>query len=177
MNSKTLFFKSLIGLFLVLVIASGSFAAENGQVVDEFFPEGLVDAEQRYVDTANLHGKIFALYFSASWCRGCAAFSRILVPFRDRHHENFEVVMLGFDNSAEDMFAYMKNYSMLWPAVAWESPIRTALKEKFAVSEIPKLIVVAPNGQVITTDGYKQIEHMGDAALDNWLKVSGLPAK
>ena len=177
MNSKTVIFRSLVSLFLLFAIVSGAFAAGNSQAVDEFFPEGLIDADQHYVDSAGLHGKVFALYFSASWCRGCAAFSRILVPFRDRHHENFEVVMLGFDNSAEDMFAYMKNYSMLWPAVAWESPIRTALKEKFAVSEIPKLIVLSPEGQVITTDGYKQIEHMGDAALENWLKMSGLPAK
>lgn len=169
--------------FLILIFALinvSGFAAESAiestpdkaSVFEEFFPDGLIDAEQNSVDTANLEGKLFALYFSASWCRGCVAFSRILVPFRNRHQEKFEVVLIGFDHNSPDMHAYMKNYEMLWPAVQWDSPSRIALKERFKVTDIPTLIVLAPDGRVITTDGYKQIDLMGDEALENWLKLA-----
>ena len=143
-----------------------------GTVLDEYFPEGLIDAEQKYVDPAGLEGKIFALYFSASWCRGCVAFSRVLVPFRNQHQDKFEVVLVGFDHSSADMHAYMTGYQMLWPAIAWDSPVRLALKERFKVSDIPTLIVIAPDGRLITTDGYKQIDNLGEAAMENWLKAA-----
>lgn len=147
-------------------------AAMKSTVLDEYFPDGLVDGDQNYVDPAGLEGKLFALYFSASWCRGCAAFSRILVPFRNRHQDKFEVVLLGFDHSTIEMHSYMKTYLMQWPAVAWESPTRIALKERYKISDIPTLIVIAPDGRVITTEGTKQIELMGDEALENWLKIA-----
>ncbi len=162
----------LVAIFFSAAMAGAADNTGTASVLDEYFPDGLVDVEQKYVDAAGLDGKIFALYFSASWCRGCVAFSRILVPFRDRHQEKFEVVLVGFDHNSVDMHSYMKNYLMLWPAIAWDSPSRLALKERFKVSEIPTLIVIAPNGKIITTDGYKQIESLGDAALENWLKVA-----
>ncbi len=169
---KTVLKLVLAALFCAAAMAGAADNSGAASVLDEYFPDGLVDVEQKYVDAAGLDGKIFALYFSASWCRGCAAFSRILVPFRNRHQEKFEVVLIGFDYSTVEMHSYMKNYLMLWPAVAWDSPVRLALKERFKVSEIPTLIVIAPDGRIITTDGYKQIESLGDAALENWLKIA-----
>ncbi len=165
---------------MLFIVAGDLFAAAAApvqkSVLNEYFPDGLIDAEQQYYDNARLEGKVFALYFSASWCRGCAAFSRILVPFRNRHQENFEVVLVGFDYSAIEMQSYMQTYEMLWPAIAWDNPARLAAKERFKVSEIPALIVIAPDGRVITTDGYKQIDLMGDAALENWLKIANNPS-
>ncbi|MDD3146941.1 MAG: thioredoxin-like domain-containing protein [Candidatus Riflebacteria bacterium] len=177
MNAKNLkiALQRTLVILLFLVAAGNVFATGNSvaqPVLDEFFPDGLIDADQQYYDNDRLEGKVFALYFSASWCRGCAAFSRILVPFRNRHQENFEVVLVGFDHSAIEMQSYMKTYEMLWPAIAWDNPARLAVKERFQVSEIPALIVIAPDGRVITTEGYKQIDHMGDAALENWLKIA-----
>jgi len=145
-------------------------------VLEDFFPEGLLDADKQYVDPVVLENKVFALYFSASWCRGCAAFSPTLVKMRNANSDRFEVVLVGFDNSADDMYNYMKRYAMLWPAVDWESPVRLALKERFSVSEIPALIVVAPDGRIITTDGYKQILNVGEEVLQTWLQSVQAPA-
>lgn len=163
----------VVVLFLAApCVAKAAVDTRTSTVLDEYFPEGLIDAEQKYIDPAGLEGKIFALYFSASWCRGCVAFSRVLVPFRNQHQEKFEVVLVGFDHNSADMHSYMINYQMLWPAIAWDSPVRLALKERFKVSDIPTLIVIAPDGRLITTDGYKQIDNLGDAAMENWLKVA-----
>lgn len=162
----------IMSLMFAGVLSAAPETPVQKSVLDEFFPDGLIDAEQQYYDNARLEGKLFALYFSASWCRGCAAFSRILVPFRNRHQETFEVVLVGFDHSALEMQSYMQTYEMLWPAIAWDNPARLAIKERFNISEIPTLLVIAPDGRIITTDGYKQIDLMGDAALDSWLKIA-----
>lgn len=166
--------------FLILVMLLGalslSSANETGNAenpMEKLFPDGLVDESQAVHDVAaSLDGKLVGLYFSASWCRGCVTFSKILVPFRNRHAGQFEVILLGFDKSSSEMHEYMKNYEMTWLAVPWESPSRLAIKEYFKISDIPTLIVLAPDGRVITTDGYKQVDLMGDEALQHWLKIA-----
>ncbi len=162
--------------FAAQIEASATPATPVKPVLEDFFPEGLLDADKQYVDPAVLENKVFALYFSASWCRGCAAFSPTLVKMRNANSDRFEVVLVGFDNSADDMYNYMKRYAMLWPAVDWESPVRLALKERFDVSLIPALIVVAPDGRIITTDGYKQIQNVGEEVLQTWLQSVQTPA-
>lgn len=175
-NNKT----GLGSLLLVLVMLLGALSVVSANEtnnaanpMEKLFTDGLVDESQAVHDVAaSLDGKLVGLYFSASWCRGCVTFSKILVPFRNRHAEQFEVVLLGFDKSTVEMHDYMKNYEMTWLAVPWESPSRLAIKEHFKISDIPTLIVLAPDGRVITTDGYKQVDLMGDEALQHWLKIA-----
>ncbi len=152
--------------------AGGSLIAAEGTFLDEAFPDGLLNADQQEFPVAEIEGKIMALYFSASWCRGCAAFSRILVPFHEKHGEVFEVVMAGFDNNSADMHAYMKDYGMTWAAIPYDSSARLAMKEKFSVTEIPQLIIMTSAGRVLTLDGYKQVQLMGDEALAHWQKLA-----
>ncbi|MFZ5952239.1 MAG: thioredoxin-like domain-containing protein [Candidatus Rifleibacteriota bacterium] len=167
--------KKIVMLVLMIVLAGCcAYAQEssNNNVWEENFPDGLVDAAQNPVGVDALEGKIVGLYFSASWCRGCAAFSRNFVPFRNKHQEKFEVVMVGFDYSTVEMHDYMTKYQMEWTAIPYESPARLAMKERFKVSEIPTLIIMAPNGKVITQDGFQQVDLMGDEAIPHWEKMA-----
>lgn len=164
-------------LLVMLVAFSGAIYADeaaNGEnAMEKLFSDGLIDKNQLDHDVAaSLDGKLVGLYFSASWCRGCCAFSRILVPFRNRYAENFEVVLVGFDHSSLEMLDYMTQYEMSWLAIPWESPSRLAIKEFYKISDIPTLLVLAPNGRMITTDGYQQVDLMGDEAMQHWLKMA-----
>lgn len=171
-------FRSLL-LVLVILLATGlpGFAADTDastNVIEQLFPDDLIDAAENKHDTAaSLDGKLVGLYFSSSTCRGCLVFSRILVPMRDRYADQFEVVLLGFDKSHAEMLDYMKNYEMKWLAIPWDHPARLAVKEHFAVSIIPTMIVLDSRGRVLTTDGHKQVEVMGEEeALQHWLKLA-----
>ncbi|MEW6709110.1 MAG: thioredoxin-like domain-containing protein [Candidatus Riflebacteria bacterium] len=166
--------KIIVLVLMVLFTGLCSYAQEPTMpnVWEENFPDGLVDAAQNPVGVDVLEGKIIGLYFSASWCRGCAAFSRTFVPFRNKHQEKFEVVMVGFDYSTVEMHDYMNKLQMEWTAIPYESPARLAMKERFKVSEIPTLIIMAPNGKVITQDGYQQVDLMGDEAIPHWEKMA-----
>ena len=158
--------------FFLLTTTAWTQESTPSNIWEENFPDGLVDALQNPLSVDNLDGKIVGLYFSASWCRGCAAFSRIFVPFRNKHQEKFEVVMVGFDYSLPEMHDYMTKYNMEWTAIPYESPARIAMKERFKVSEIPTLIIFAPNGKVITQDGKEQVELMEDEAIAHWEKMA-----
>jgi hypothetical protein len=46
------------------------------------------------------------------------------------------------------------------------------MKERFGVSEIPTLIVMTPEGKVITEDGYQQVDLMQDEAIEHWLNMA-----
>lgn len=166
-------FYLLIVFSLLLTVSCWAETASNGaNVWEENFPDGLVNDQQNSLSVDNLEGKMVGLYFSASWCRGCAAFSRVFVPFRNRHQEKFEVVMVGFDYSAPEMFDYMTQYKMTWTAIPYDSPARLAMKERFKISEIPTLIIFTPDGKVITEDGQQQVDLMGDEAVAHWEKMS-----
>jgi nucleoredoxin len=166
--------KIITGLLLVMLMTGGLMAAEGvtENVWEKNFPDGLVDAQQTSHSVDALEGKLVGLYFSASWCRGCVAFSRTFVPFREKHADKFEVVMVGFDYSTVEMHSYMQGYNMSWLAIPYESPARLAMKERFGVSEIPTLIVMTPEGKVITEDGYQQVDLMQDEAIEHWLNMA-----
>lgn len=173
MKLKSRAFYALLALFILAFSPVFSAGESSAGYLEQTFPDGLIDADQQEYALDNLEGKIIGLYFSASWCRGCAAFSRILVPFRDKHSEVFEVVLVGFDNNSNDMHAYMKDYGMAWAAIPYESSARLAMKEHFAVSEIPQMIIMTSEGRVLTKDGYQQVQLMGDEALAHWQKLVG----
>ncbi|GAB4283705.1 MAG: hypothetical protein Kow0029_30000 [Candidatus Rifleibacteriota bacterium] len=163
----------LLALF-AFVLFQPVFAGENNfaNPWEEFFPDGLIDADNNVIPIEHLEGKIVGLYFSASWCRGCCSFSREFVPFRNKHSDKFEVVLVGFDYSAAEMASYMKNYKMKWTAIPWDSPSRLAMKEKYQISEIPTLIIFSPNGKIITMDGHQEVMTMGDEAITHWEKMA-----
>ncbi|VDN26951.1 unnamed protein product [Gongylonema pulchrum] len=87
--------------------------------------------------------KVVALYFSAHWCPPCRQFTPILKEFYEEvDGEQLEIVFVSLDHSADDLNAYVK-----------ESHGDCKLKSKYNVTGIPMLIVVKPNGDIITKNG------------------------
>ena len=76
-------------------------------------------------DSAPLAGKKFlAVYYSASWCGPCRAFTPDLVKWYKRNKSKaglFELVFVSADRSEEQMAAYMVDDKMPWPALEFPS--------------------------------------------------------
>jgi nucleoredoxin len=161
--------KTLLSLLLLLPLTS--FAS-----LEELLGTELVDAKGDKVETSSLEGKVIGLYFSASWCGPCRAFTPQLVEFRDRNDDRFEVVFVSSDRSAEDEQAYMKDYDMEWPAISFDSPLRQELGAKYGIRGIPSLIIIDDQGNLITEDGRSEISGSdSDArkALREWRRTAG----
>lgn len=61
-----------------------------------------------------------AVYHGAGWCPPCQLFSPLLAEFyhdADKTKLRFQLVMVNYDRSDDDMIAYMRQHAMEFPAV------------------------------------------------------------
>jgi len=115
----------------------------------------MVDAEGRpYRDDHLQDKKYFALYFGASWCAPCHAFSPALVKFLNDalpKHPELEAVFLSDDKTLPPMYAYMKEEKMPMPAVPPQSVNQSSFLLSYASQMIPQLVIVDRFGRVLAT--------------------------
>jgi thiol-disulfide isomerase/thioredoxin len=109
-----------------------------GDVVREEFEPGLAP--------------YLAVYHGASWCGPCQRFSPRLAEFyrdADKTKLRFQLLMVNYDRSDEDMVAYMRQHKMEFPAV------RRGDAGKWGASTgdgIPNLIIIdTATGKVVTS--------------------------
>ena len=117
------------------------------------FPEGLVDANGQDVDLATLKNKTVAVYCSDHWCPPCRVFTPQLVKFANANKAKLAVVFISSDKDEAQMFAYMKETKMPWPAVPFRSAGGGAIKMEQGVTGIPTLLVYGKNGDLLTKNG------------------------
>jgi nucleoredoxin len=148
-------------LLMVLAIVS-SLTALSGVVhgqeagsggFADIFPEGLINAKGEAVSLETLNKKIVGIYFSAHWCGPCRKFTPTLIEYRNTYKDDFEVVFVSSDRSAKDQLSYMSGSEMPWPALAWQSGPANKLKKQYGVSSIPALIIMKPDGDMLTAEG------------------------
>jgi nucleoredoxin len=116
----------------------------------------LVDADGKACHDEHLGDKkIFALYFGASWCAPCRAFSPDFVKFLDDalpRHPELAVVLLSNDQQPDQMLAYMKDEKMPFPAVPLKDWTQSSLLSGYAAEMIPQLVIVDRFGKVLASN-------------------------
>ncbi|MDB6094874.1 MAG: Thioredoxin [Verrucomicrobia bacterium] len=124
----------------------------------------LVDASGQATTMDNLEdGQVFALYYGASWCGPCRAFSPGLVKFiREAAPKNprLVVVLMSNDKKDSDLFGYMKQESMPWPAVTLSTLENIPALMAYARGGIPQLAIVDRYGKLIS-EAYQGQTYVG----------------
>jgi len=95
-----------------------------------------------------------ALYFSAHWCPPCRGFTPELADWykKSLQAKGLEIVFVSADKDAEQFNEYLAE--MPWLAVPYVDRARErALSKRFKVQGIPSLVILGPDGKVITKDG------------------------
>ena len=136
----------------------------------DFLPQTLLDPSDRKVSSSILKDKYVGLYFSASWCGPCRSFTPELIKFRNQHQENFEVVLIGGDGSPKAQSKYIKKYEMPWLAMENQSDGAKTASEKLKVQYIPYLVILDPEGNVVSKDGVSEIRAKGNDAVKSWIQ-------
>jgi nucleoredoxin len=138
---------------LVLALAPG-LSAQNS--VYSSVQHSLVKFTGRNVESIDASSledaRYVAIYFSASWCPPCRAFTPSLVNWYNRNkasNPHFELIFVSSDNSAADMENYMKAYSMEWPALAFNKRNVGSLV-RYKGSGIPCLVLIDETGTVLS---------------------------
>jgi thiol-disulfide isomerase/thioredoxin len=139
--------------------------------LEALFGTRLVDAKGKKCSTAELAGKKIGIYFSASWCPPCRAFTPQLVAAYNQlqtEGKPFEVVLVSRDKDPSSMKAYMKSHDMPWFAVPFGDKSNEALMKKYGVTGIPTLIVVDSAGKTLSTKARGEVMQVGAKAFDAW---------
>jgi len=139
--------------------------------LEELLGPELVDADGNKVELSSLDGKVIGLYFSAEWCSPCRAFTPDLVQAA-KSSNDFEVVFVSSDRSAEDQAKYMKSYRMKWPAIPFDSEKRRELGGRFGVRGIPSLVIIDDRGNLITDQGRRELGQNARQAIRDWKKAA-----
>ena len=138
--------------------------------LNDLIPAKLHNSKGEEVSRDKLDGKIVGIYFSAQWCPPCRGFTPSLVKFRDANQEDFEIVFVSSDKSPAAQMAYMKETNMKWPTMEHRSKPANSLAQKFGIRGIPALIIVSPEGKVITKNGRGEVSGNPQGALASWQK-------
>ncbi len=139
--------------------------------LEALFGKRLVNAKGKKVSTAELTGKKIGIYFSASWCPPCRAFTPQLVAAYNQlqtEGKPFEVILVSHDQDEASMKGYMKSHDMPWLAVPFGDKPIAALKKKYAVTGIPTLIVIDSVGKTLSADAQGNVMASGAKAFDAW---------
>ena len=155
-------------LFALLILPLAFLNAQDRGSSMELLPDTLYDVSNRVVSKTTLDGKIIGLYFSANWCPPCRAFTPKLIDFRNRFQDEFEVVLINFDRDSAAQSKYMAKYQMPWLVTEHRSQEAQALQQRFRVAGIPTLIIIGPDGQTLSTQGYREVRRYPKAALEQW---------
>lgn len=171
MNLNRLFLPVLA--VTVLACAAGV-ACGQGFETAELLPDKLENSEGKKISAETVEGKFIGLYFSAGWCPPCRAFTPRLVEFRNAHAgENFEVVFVSFDKSNMEKRKYVRKAEMPWPSIrgAGRREARQ-LSRRFQIEGLPTLVIISPDGQIVSMNGRQDIMSAPDTALEKWKKAS-----
>jgi len=124
-----------------------------------------------------LQGKTFVgIFFSSRGCPACGAFTPLLLSAYDDLKEAgkpFEVVLVSFESSAQDMFTYMTDFGLPWLAVPFGGEKSQALTLRYDVRWIPTLVVVDSQGRTVSMAGREEVAAKGAGAYDDWVAKSG----
>eukprot|EP00123_Amoebidium_parasiticum_P022640 comp9161_c0_seq1/m.4321 comp9161_c0_seq1/g.4321 ORF comp9161_c0_seq1/g.4321 comp9161_c0_seq1/m.4321 type:complete len:144 (-) comp9161_c0_seq1:537-968(-) len=117
-----------------------------------------------------LAGKKVALYFSAHWCPPCRMFTPTLKDFYEEilaDGKPFEIIFVTSDRSEGDQVGYMAEAHGDWLTLKHGDPFIATLKAKYEVRSIPTLIVIKPDGTIVTAAARDEVRK-GPRAYDSW---------
>jgi nucleoredoxin len=118
--------------------------------------KGLVDAQgQPFASSAFDDAKIYVLYFGASWCPDCRAFSPSFVKFINENaaaNPHLAAVMLNDDKTPAKMLAYMQTGKMPFPSIPRDTWKTNPALEAYAGKYIPQVVVIDSTGKVLASN-------------------------
>jgi len=105
-----------------------------------------------------ISGKPIGLYFSAHWCPPCRGFTPKLAEYYNKGlKDKMEIVFVSSDRDQASFDEYSKE--MPWLTLPYEKRSeKEALSKAFQVNGIPSLVVLHPDGTVVTTEGRARVE-------------------
>ena len=122
---------------------------QNGKPVPDFVLK-LIDSET-VITNKDLLGKYYLIDFWATWCSHCQAEMPYLSQAYEKFHgQNFAMISVSLDKDIEDLEKFRKEkWPMPWMHEYLEDGWDSKEVFDFEVQNIPRVILVAPDGKII----------------------------
>uniref|UniRef100_A0A8I3NGK1 Nucleoredoxin n=1 Tax=Canis lupus familiaris TaxID=9615 RepID=A0A8I3NGK1_CANLF len=178
---------SNIPSLIFLDATTGKVVCRNGLLVIRDDPEGLefpwgpkpfreviagplLRNNGQSLESSSLEGSHVGVYFSAHWCPPCRSLTRVLVESYRKIKEagqKFEIIFVSADRSEDSFKQYFSE--MPWLAVPYtDEARRSRLNRLYGIQGIPTLIVLDPQGEVITRQGRVEVLNDEDCREFPW---------
>lgn len=115
--------------------------------------------------------KLIGLYFTAHWCPPCRTFTPKLINIYNTVNtptKILEIIFISFDRDSETMYNYLEE--MPWAAVVYANfNLRESLGKQYGITGIPDLVVLKPDGSIVSDNGRSDVYAQNLQAVNFWL--------
>ncbi|PIK53691.1 putative nucleoredoxin-like protein 2 [Apostichopus japonicus] len=132
----------------------------------------LTEEQESPVDVKEtLKDKVVGLYFTAKWSPPCQEFMPLLCEVYQQLIERklpFEIVHISCDKDQVEMKETLQKFRVCWPYLGFADKHTSDLVEQFNIIAVPKLIILSPDGEVISETGRKEVADRGIVCFKFW---------
>jgi thiol-disulfide isomerase/thioredoxin len=142
-----------------------------GDAVPEFAFVSL-DHDGKTLTPKDLTGKTYLIDFWATWCAPCVAqMSDLHTAYGKFKDKGLVIITVSVDEQASDVVEFRKSkWPMPWFNSHLSGPSAKEVKKAFEVFFVPKLLLVGPDGRIVSTF---EERGAGKHVLDTLTKVFG----
>ncbi|PFH34174.1 apicoplast-associated thioredoxin family protein Atrx1 [Besnoitia besnoiti] len=138
-----------------MVMRPGDFPWRK-QTPRELLGDDFVDGEGNKASGDALDNKVVGIYFSASWCPPCQAFTPKLVDsvkLLKEQGKDVEVVFVSNDRDEKSFEEYFKKMEGFLAIPFADTSRRAMLQEALNIRSLPTLVWISKDGEVLTRRG------------------------
>ncbi|CAG5928908.1 unnamed protein product [Menidia menidia] len=123
-----------------------------------------------------LENRILLLFFACAECEKCQKFVPVLNNFFKRlkdpiyieYPKLLALVYISLDQSEQQQEKFLRELHKKMLFVAFEDPYRKELQAMFRVKDTPTVVVLRPDGSVLSPNAVRDISRLGTHCFRDW---------
>ncbi|XP_070782501.1 nucleoredoxin-like protein 1 [Enoplosus armatus] len=152
----------------------------NRVLVENNWDQDELNTEREIVGI--LENRILMLFFASAECYKCQEFAPVLTDFFKRlkdpayieYPKLLALIYISLDQSEQQQGRFLKELHKKVLFLAFEDPYRKELQAMFKVRDVPTVVVLRPDGSVLSQNAVQDIRRFGSDCFRDWQESAEL---